>query len=179
MPVFLERALFVVGPQNSGKSTQLRSIFRDSRLGTTGQIPSSSEKHKLAEIYPISNERRLYLRLTSPHEMGETPKEFFDKTRKKMVSGRWCFAAPLQPDAFKRMPDVVESVKRFTEALEPERVRVIFLSPTRQGEMLRDFAPDRDLCGELLHVNCVEVACIDARRRDRNGLFLADFFDFT
>ncbi len=179
MPVFLERALFVVGPQNSGKSTQLRSIFRDPRLGANGQIPPGSEKHKLAEIHTISNERRLYLRLTSPHEVGETPKGFLDKTRKKMVSGRWCFAAPLQPDAFKRMPDVVESVKRFTEALEPERVRVIFLSPTRHGEMLSDFPPDRDLRGELLHINRVEVACIDARRRDSNGLFLADFFDFT
>jgi len=179
MPIFFERALFVVGPQGSGKSTQLRSMFCDARLGTSGQIPSGSEKHKLAEVHHISNERHLYLRLTSPHELGETPKEFLDKARKKMSSGRSCFAGPLQPDAFKRMPDVVEAVQRFTKAFEPERVRVVFLSPTRHGEMLSDFAPGRDLCGELLHMNCVEVACIDARRRGRNRLFLADFFDFT
>ena len=44
-----------------------------------------------------------------------------------MVPGRWCFAGPFQPEAFKRMPDVVESVRLFARAFEPERVRVVFL----------------------------------------------------
>jgi hypothetical protein len=34
-----ERALFVVGEPNSGKSNQLRSMFRDIRLGNTETFP--------------------------------------------------------------------------------------------------------------------------------------------
>ena len=64
-----ERALFVVGEPNSGKSNQLRSMFRDIRLGTGGNIPSG---RRLDEVYRLSNERSLYLRLTSPHEAGES-----------------------------------------------------------------------------------------------------------
>ena len=37
-PMYVERALFVVAPQDSGKSTQLRSIFLDRRFGKDGEI---------------------------------------------------------------------------------------------------------------------------------------------
>jgi hypothetical protein len=179
MTLYLERALFVVAPQDSGKSNQLRSIFLDHRLGMKGVVPSSSQQRNLPDTYFISNERRLYLRLTSPHERGETPKEFFEKTRGKMNGGRWCYAGPLQPEPFLQMPDVVESVRLFISAFEPERVRVVFLSPTRHGVEVNNFVLGRDLRDELLQINRVEVACVDARRRQVNGLFLADFFDFT
>ena len=179
MTLLLERALFVVAPQDSGKSTQLRSMFLDRRLGNDGEIPPSSEKPNLPETYYISNERRLYLRLTSPHEYGENSKEFISKTRNKMEDGRWCFAGPFQPDACNKMPDVVDSVERFIKALNPERVRVVFLSPNRHGIELSTFLPGRDLSDELLQLGGVEVVCIDARKREVNGLFLADFFDFT
>src|SRR6267378_5400840 len=70
MPTYhFERVLFVVGQPGSGKSKQLRSIFRDARLGTNGAIPTATT---LDEIYRLSNERCLYFRLTSPHETGET-----------------------------------------------------------------------------------------------------------
>lgn len=179
MTLFIERALFVVAPQDSGKSVQLRSIFLDRRFGTDGKVPLGADQPNLVENYCISNDRRLHLRLTSPHENGENPKEFLEKTRNKMVPGRWCFAGAFQPKAFKRMPDVVESVRLFAREFEPERVRVVFLSPTRHGVELKDFLLDRDLSDELLHMDHVEVACIDARHREANGLFLADFFDFT
>ena len=68
MTYYFERALFVVGEQNSGKSTQLRSMFHDVRLGTEGTIPAATN---LREMYRLSNERCLYIRLTSPHERGE------------------------------------------------------------------------------------------------------------
>ena len=61
---YLERALFIVGPQNSGKSVQLRSMFTDVRLGLEGEIPQS---RNIRDAYSLSNERRLYVRLTSPH----------------------------------------------------------------------------------------------------------------
>jgi hypothetical protein len=178
MTLYVERAQFVVAPQDSGKSTQLRSIFVDRRLGMGGQIPSSSQQKNLPETYYISNERRLYLRLTSPNEYGETPKEFIDKTRSKMGDGRWSFLGPLQPEAFKQMPDVVEAVQRFTTAFNPERVRIAFLSPNRHGVEVSQFIPGRDLRNELLQLG-VEVVCLDARQRAVNGLTLADFFDFT
>src|SRR5260370_12270091 len=177
-PLIVERALFVVAPRDSGKSTQLRSIFRDRRFGTNGRVPPSSESRNLPEMYFISNERRLYLRLTSPHEVGETPSEFLKKTRRKMSSGRWCFAGPFQPEAFRRMPDVVRSVDLFVKAFKPERVRVVFVSPNRHGAEVGEFLPGRDVRTELLHIG-VEVACIDGRHREANGLFLADFFDFA
>ncbi|MGO8761385.1 MAG: hypothetical protein ACLP2P_15470 [Desulfobaccales bacterium] len=175
MTLLIERALFVVAPQDSGKSTQLRSIFLDHRFGMDGKIPKSSEQTNLPDTYYISNERFLYLRLTSPHENDENPDEFISKTRNKMVSGRWCFAGPFQVEAFKRMPDVVESVRLFAQAFEPERVRVVFLSPTRHGVELNV----QDHSDDLLAIDHVELVRIDARHREANGLFLADFFDFT
>lgn len=178
MNQLIERVLFVVAPPDSGKSTQLRSIFLDQRFGTKGAIPQSSDQRRLTSSYHISNERRLHLRLTSPHEYGDTPMEFIEKASTQMASGRWCFACPLQPDAHNNMPDVIETIRLFNEALSPERVRVCFLSPTRHSTILPDFLPERDLSEELLSSG-VEVTCIDARHREANGLFLADFFDFT
>lgn len=175
MSLYLERALFVVAPQDSGKSTQLRAMFLDRRMGNAGKIPTGN---KLAETYYLSNERRLYLRLTSPHEWGESCSDFIDKTKSKMGYGRWCFAGSLQPNAAKQMPDVVDSVGRFQKAFSPERIRIVFLSPNRHGASLQAFLPARDLAADLLALG-IEIACIDARSRTGNGLFLADFFDFT
>lgn len=179
MPLLIERTLFIVAPQDSGKSTQLRSIFLDKRLETGGNIPLSSDRPNLPDTYTLGNERRLYLRLTSPHEFKESPDVFIGKTRNKMVSGRWSFACPLQPEKFNKMPDAVESVKIFIQAFEPERIRVVFLSPTRHGVEIKDFLPGRNITDELFSISNVEVVYIDARYREKNGLFWADFFDFT
>ena len=179
MTLLLERALFVVAPRDSGKSTTLRSLFCDHRFGRNGEVPLSAEFKNLPEVYHLSNERRLYLRLTSPHENGESPEKFIDKTKGIMGSGRWCFAGPMQANAFKNMPDVVTSVEAFIEAFQPERLRIAFLSPNRHGQVLSDFLPSRDLSQELLSIDRVEVLCMDGRERGKNGLLLADFFDFT
>lgn len=164
MALIIERALFVVAPQDSGKSTQLRFMFLDRRFSTDGRIPLSSEKSNLPETYHISNERRLHLRLTSPHEYGDKPKEFCDKIKSKTVEGRWCIAGALQPEAYNSMPDIVESLEQFTRYFNPERIRIAFLSPNRHGIMLSDFLPGRDLSDEPLNLSKVEVACIDARK---------------
>lgn len=179
MTFYLERALFVVAPPDSGKSTTLRSMFLDRRLGLNGVPPPSSSHHRIAADYYISNERRLHLRLTSPHEYGESPEEFMEKARGNMPDGRWCFACPFQPDARNKMPDVVDSVKLFIGKFSPERTRVAFLSPNRHGQQIGTFLPGRDLTQELLAIPNVEVMCIDGRQRNKNGLLLADFFDFT
>jgi len=179
MTFYLERALFVVAPPDSGKSTTLRSMFLDRRLGLNGVPPPSSSQRRIADVYHLSNERRLHLRLTSPHEYGESPKDFIEKARGNMTDGRWCFACPFQPDARNQMPDVVESVKLFIGGFSPERIRVGFLSPNRHGQEVGKFLPGRDLTQELLAISKVEVMCIDGRQRNKNGLLLADFFDFT
>jgi hypothetical protein len=62
---YLERALFVVAGRHCGKSTQLRSMFLDVRLGTSGEIPKD---RKLKDFHVLTNDRFLYLRLSSPHE---------------------------------------------------------------------------------------------------------------
>jgi hypothetical protein len=141
---YFERALFIVGEQNSGKSTQLRSMFRDIRLGTDGIIPVATN---LRDMYRLSNERCLYLRLTSPHErheyIGRRPSEdadnFLDKTHERMLTNtpvvgrRWNFACPIQPHAANHMPDAVETISAFVGRFAPERTRVLFISPDRHG----------------------------------------------
>lgn len=184
-----ERALFVVGEQNAGKSTQLRSMFRDVRLGTKGVVPPPQN---LSEIYRFSNERSLYLRITSPHERGEYltgPSDgeeginFIDKTDQKLSTNtpnhgrRWNFACPLQPFAFRNMPGVVKVVQKFVDEFNPERTRVIFLSPDRHDAVLQ--GDHSGFAQALQKISSVEVAWIDARERVTNGLLIADFFDFT
>jgi hypothetical protein len=185
---YFERALFVVGEQDSGKSTQLRSMFRDVRLGTDGLIPDS---RNLREMYPLSNERWLYVRLTSPHEMREyvrgRPEDgtenFLDKTENKIQAStprlgrRWNFACPIQPFPAKNMPDSVDTVSEFVKRFEPERTRVLFLSPDRRGALLQQ--AHMPLISGLKQIPSVEIAWIDARDRTPNGLLIADFFDFT
>ncbi len=179
MALLLERALFIVAPQDSGKSTTLRSMFLDRRLGNKGVPPASSAQRRLSEIYHLSNERRLYLRLTSPHEYDENLDVFLEKTREKMGSGRWCYAGPFQPNAFRQMPDIVQSVQAFVDFFEPERVRVAFLSPNRHGHAITDLFAGSDLSAQLLAIPRVEVACLDGRQLGKNGIQLADFLDFT
>jgi hypothetical protein len=181
LPFHFERALFVVGEPNAGKSTQLRSMFQDWRLGSKGVIPTNNN---LPEIYRLSNERSLYLRLTSAHEVGETPKEFLDRTWDKIVSNtpkegrRWNFASALQPAPANNMKVTLEAIcRRFESWFEPERIRVVFLSPDRHGNELQ--GSHAAMVPGLLTVPKVEVCWIDARDRRANGLLLADYFDFT
>lgn len=172
---YVERALFVIGEQGDGKSTQLRSIFRDFRFGTWGELPT---KAKLQHIYALSNERRLYLRLTSPHERGETRTEFYNKFKRVLKLGhRWNFICPIQPDSYLKMPDAVDTILGFYDQFTPERTRAVFLSPNRKG-VPKD--PDKlKAMFSLLWKKKVECICIDARTPDANGKLLADFFDFT
>ena len=184
---YFERALFVVGEPNSGKSNQLRSMFRDVRLGTRGNIPTA---RRLDEVYRLSNERSLYLRLTSPHEAGEflgtkgRKQNFLEKTAEIIEENtprhgrRWNFAGALQPGARKHMPDVVKTCRAFVRYFEPERTRVVFLSPDRHGRSLQETEHMRLVDG-LREIPSVEVCWIDARSRTVNGLLLADFFDFS
>lgn len=178
----LERALFVIGNQNTGKSTQLRHIFQDVRFHRNGGVPSGADAPRLSEMYRISNERALYLRLTSPHEVGETMQEFLDKTvdkisRNRHLGRRWNFAGPLQPTSANNMPSAAEAIVAFMQRFNPERARAVFLNPDRHGSVHNQAFLSRET--DQLWGAGAEVVVVDARRRDANGLVLADFFDFT
>ena len=173
-PLYIERALFVVGEPDDGKSTQLRSLFIDKRYSKNGTIPTGK---KIPETYILSHDRRLYLRLTSPHEYGESPEEFLKKVRSKTVEGRWVFASPLQPDPRNKMPGVVETVELFVREFSPERTRVCLLSPGQSGN-----EGNHHLTAQfdgLWNIDGVECIVLDARTRARNGLIYADFLDFS
>ena len=180
MPKYVERALFLIGDQNTGKSTQLRSMFLDRRLGQEGQVPSA---RRLVELYPLSNERWLYLRLTSPHEVGEKIGDFLDKCDSKMRPGgtgtrRWNFAGALQVRATKNLPKGPKVIEAFNQRFSPERVRAVILSPDRSGTAM-DWSEAQCLIKALRPLPNCEVMTVDATDRQANGLMYADYFDFT
>ena len=178
-----ERALFVVGLSGSGKSTQLRSMFRDFRLGNEGKIPTAN---KLRNPYMLSNERCLYVKLRSPHEANETlapshKNNFLDKTERNFKNSsavRRNFASALQAGAKKQMPDIVDTVRAFVDRFNPERTRVAFINPDRRGNYLSEELQPK-LIDRLRTIRSLETCSIDARDATANGLLLADFFDFT
>ena len=178
---YVERILFIIGDQNTGKSTQLRSIFRDQRFGTCGEIPCA---RNIPETYPLSNERWFYLRLSSPHESGNTLEEFVAKCDRKMwasvsVVRRWNFAGALQMRATKQLPEGPrEVIETFMERFNPNRVRAVILSPDRSGNVL-DSQEIQILMDTLQELQICEVLTVDARWRSAHGLMYADFFDFT
>ena len=180
---YIERVLFVIGDQDSGKSTQLRSMFLDRRLGTQGALPTAK---KVRATYALSNERWLYLRLMSPHEAGETLDEFLDKCGGKMqatgqTARRWNLAGALQPTVQSRqskLPDGPDVIKGFIRRFKPERVRAVILSPGRSGEYM-SVLKHQHLTGRLHALPGVEVMTTDVTTRTANGLMYADFFDFT
>ena len=176
--LYIERALFVVGDQNTGKSTQIRSMFLDRRLGMNGNIPDAK---RIAETYVLSHERSLYVRITSPNEWGETLEQFLDKVASKTGSGRWCVVSPLQPLPEKKMPGLVDTIKGFIDRFSPERIRVCFLSPDYSGNLLsgRSDLNINAIIDDLWRIQKVECVFIDARSRTQNGLILTDFLDFA
>ena len=179
---YVERALFIIGDQNTGKSTQLRSMFRDWRFGKEGEIPRD---RNIPNAYPLSNERWLYLRLTSPHESDENLEEFLNKCDKNMQSWdsyarRWNFAGALQVSALNKMQERPEKViDAFINRFKSERVRVVILSPDRLGRELDPPQVIRSLTKELRALPGCETMTVDATSRSGNGLMYADFFDFT
>jgi hypothetical protein len=178
-----ERVLFVVGNQNSGKSTLLRSMFVDVRFGRNRHVPGQGVK--IIPTFALSNERGLKVRLTSPHETHETLDVFFRKIDREMERAwnsyyyRFNFACSLQPTATSMTPDVVIICREFQRRFQPERIRVVQIHPMQDGsdgQLLT--APEVDQLRGL----GIEVVTIDAHRSatsDPNGLFLADFFDFA
>ena len=177
----VERALFLIGEQNSGKSTQLRSMFLDRRLGKDGMIPT---ERSIPRSYALSNERRLYLRLTSPHEADEDLSGFLATCDSEMWPGkqgaqRWNFAGALQMSMTEKLREnPAEIIEAFKERFFPERLRVAILSPDRRGWTM-EWSELRSLTKDLRKTGSCEVMAVDATDRIANGYLYADFFDFS
>jgi hypothetical protein len=75
------------------------------------------------------------------------------------------------------MPDAARTVAAFVRRFNPERTRVLFISPDRSGDALQD--AHMTLVATLRPIAGVEFAWIDAQYRRQNGLLITDFFDFT
>ena len=177
----LERILLVAGAQHAGKSTLLRQMFVDARLGTGGVIPTEARIRPVA----LSRERCLVVRCSSPHERGETLAMFLRKLDRAMERAwrkfwRFNFACAVQPHAVDPTPDLV-AICAALQDLKPERVRIVQIHPRQDGEPGELLAQDDiDRLRELE----IEVLTVDGHRSARssagpNGLLLADFFDFT
>ena len=171
---FIERVLLVAGAPNTGKSVQLRSMFRDPRLGYDGRIPVAAN---LPNGFKLSPFRRLYLRLMSPHEAEEDLERFLEKIEENTGGPfRWNVASAVQIDAANNMPNIIDLVTSLEERFSPERIRVTILSPDRHGNLLPQILT---VLPQLHEIPSCETMCIDARSRDGNGLLLADTFDFA
>lgn len=178
--IYVERALFLIGDPDSGKSTQMRSAFLDWRLGRKSTIPN---QNNISRVCQISNERWLYFRLSSPHETKEDINEFFEKFEKEMKkrklnSMRWNFASALQitPRNKVQLP-IDQIIAKFNTRFSPERMRAIILSPNRKNAVLPTHTI-KNIIGSLWSVDC-EVLVVDATDREANGFIISDYFDFT
>lgn len=170
----VERALFVIGDQNTGKSTQLRSLFLDPRLGTQGRIPT----WKFPGMYHrLGPGRWLYLRLTSPQEQRETLPNFLDNCARRLdpEKGRWSVACALQASPTKKTPGAPEVIEAFIQRFAPQRVRAVVLDPDCAGEN-RLCVPG--LMKALRAIPNCEVMRVDATQRHAHGLeYTAYFYD--
>ncbi|MGY6127025.1 hypothetical protein ACW9YV_16495 (plasmid) [Paraburkholderia strydomiana] len=181
LPAF-ERMLIVVGDSNSGKSTTLRSMFVDPRLGTRGIVPATSQRRM--RLVALSRERCLFVRLTSPHETKQTFDDFvgtLDTARRR--AGRLGFrrfnvACAMQPTAANAMPDLVTVCQQVRVRIDPERLRVVVIDPRQDGEHGPQFQSRQVVA---LRKSATDVLWIDGRHslgQLPNGLLLSDFFDF-
>ena len=179
-----ERVLIVVGAQNAGKSTTLRSMYVDERFGTKGKIPTKSR----LPLIKFSRERGVHIRCTSPHERGETDAKFFKLLDRAMERAwfeencwRFNFACPMQLDETTKTSDAIALCSKIREQFFPERMRFVVLHPRQDGQEGALLSSERFRA--LFKIGC-EVVQINSIRQDdnspsTNGRLLADFFDFT
>jgi hypothetical protein len=174
-PVYMERALFVVGQPGGGKSAHLKNMFLDWRFHTSGVLWK-----KTGPIPPValSNERTLRIFSQSAQEGGHSIQQWIDRIKESIGPGRWCFGGALQAKGAKKLPEALPYVEAFIEAFSPERVRICFLSPDKSDRTIDQFLDLEEVIPAILSMDGVECVFIDAKLLNTNALMMADFFDF-
>lgn len=175
-PIYLERALFVVGQPGAGKSAHLKNMFRDWRFGNKGEPWDDPGP---IPVVVLSNGRKLRIFLQSAQERDRDIQPWLDRIRQSIGPGRWCFAGALQAKGGDTLPDALEYIQAFIEAFAPERVRVCFLSPDSHGRTIGTVLDLDEAMESLESMDTVESVFIDFQLIDTNALMMADFFDFT
>ena len=180
MPVNVERALFVIGKQNVGKSTQLLSMFQDKRFGTGGEIPQGTARRSVGITFALGKHKRLYLRRSSPHETEQTIDEFLAICEKWMrPSGpplRWNFAGALQAKPTKKLAGAPQVIKDFSSHFSTKRIWAVILSPYHDGRHM-DPTELAELTLELEAIPQCEVTMLCAESETANGPQFVAFFD--
>jgi hypothetical protein len=177
--MYIERILIVLGEQNSGKSKQIRGMLDNQRFGYDGDFP---ETGKTATSFALSSNRRLYVRLTSPHEWEES----FDQMSSKIIeeasrfppNTRWNAIIPMQISASRKLPGGLSLIDNILVELNPERIRYVVLNPIHDGTYLDSDLMD-EIYGHIMDKERVDYCSIDARHELKNGTILLDYFDFA
>lgn len=179
----VERVLFVIGRQRAGKSTLLRQMFVDPRFARRGSATKSKRGQAHVRLSPGLC---LHIRYASPHEWGDTLEEFFakiDDERRRRSHNYWRFnfACALQPTQENNMPGIVETCRAFQKRFDPERIRVVQISPRQDKRTHDEDILSSNSIDQLRRLG-VEFATIDGRRETfkqaTNGWLLADFFNY-
>lgn len=171
-----ERALFVLGYQNAGKSTAIRRMYKDWRMGRQGQVPQ--KRTTRFPVIRLSNERMLYVRVQSPQERGEDWTKFTGRIdraiRTNGPNARWNSACAMQISRGTNIAGGLSVIRRFIRKYKPERVRVALMNPPARGDALTD----DDLTKILEGIQALAGEPLQVYGRGQSGFLLADFFDF-
>ena len=98
LELFVEVALEPIGPFGVVLD-DLLEVVENSRLASTrGSIPKD---RKLADFHRPTNDRFLYLQLSSPRELKETPRVFLRKTENKIKAAN-SELAEISPARYRR-----------------------------------------------------------------------------
>jgi hypothetical protein len=179
---YVERALFIIGEKDAGKSKQIHSVLRDWRLHKEGKVPRKKTR-RIPETYALSNERWLYVRTRSYFEIPQSLDDFLDECAAKMKENedlrrRWNFLGALRPDKEGKRLSAACVIESFAKHFSVERTRAVILLPYQNGKSIKPSNLTK-LIANLRAKNVTDVLMVDATSRVGNGLIYADFFDFT
>ncbi|AZZ36403.1 hypothetical protein CIK05_06225 [Bdellovibrio sp. qaytius] len=195
---YIERALFIVGVQNSGKTTLINNAI-DSvphwlKIGTPRPKKIKNKKYNLGGSYIISSDRKLYVRTSSFHESGRNTAYFLKSMKDKTKTGRWNVICPMQPEATYtkegnvKMAEPAEAIKKFIERFNPEHIRVYLLdlrfdkiekTKKRKSVVVINDKDIRKHISKLQKIKNVECTYLNVKNENKNNHTITDFFNFS
>ncbi len=165
MKLHLERALFMIGRQYTGKNTQLLSL-KELIAGRTTR----------RRRFDLGNNRWLYVRSGSPQEEGQDLDDFLLACARHMQprSYQWNYACAMQSNPGTNIGGAVSTIKAFKNEFSPGRVCAVILCPDWRGNRFPE--ERKSLITRLSDIGVSEILTVDARKRHSNGPQYAGFF---